>query len=69
MGYQFLQRIFEKHDKVGSLGSSWLLSSPLLQGAEVAPVKGFSLPLRSCCIFLLRFWEQAVGGELMASQE
>lgn len=60
LGYQFLQRIFEKHDKVGSLGSSWVLSTPLLQGAEVAPVKGFPLPLRSHHGFLLRFWERAV---------
>lgn len=53
-GYQFLQRLFEKHDKVGSSAGApgegmlcWAfapLTTPLCQGAHRAPWKGFPLP-------------------------
>lgn len=42
------------------LGVAALLSTPLFQGADVAPAKGFPLPGCSLCGFLPRLWEQEV---------
>lgn len=75
MGYQFLQRLFEKHDKVGRVCWSCLGGDALL-GLHVAALlcskeqlRGFPLPQHSLQSCLPRLWElEVVRASLMACQ-